>query len=324
MKELISIIIPIYNISLFLKETINSICSQTYTNLEIILVNDGSTDCSPKICNDYALLDKRIKVVHKKNGGLSSARNVGIDNATGNYIFFLDGDDFVEKDTIELLCKEFAENSDIGIVSAPCFYSYKDGQKTIYKEDWNIKEKRTIQPENFCINTLTQKSCHSACCKLYKNKLFEKVRFREGKRNEDTLFMFDLSFIMEEKSLKMVEIPNKLYYYRVNNGSITHNVHTPIEVDIIENLQDMMQETSNLKILKILKQRYYTNLINFYSYLLINKVAKNSILPTLYKKTYTKFNEINFIDLFNHTSFKIVFKYILIKYLYISLYKFKN
>ena len=99
-EELISIIVPVYNVEEYLKECIDSIINQTYKRIEIILVDDGSTDKSGKICDDYAKIDKRIKVVHKENGGLSDARNVGISVSSGKYIAFVDSDDWVEKNYV--------------------------------------------------------------------------------------------------------------------------------------------------------------------------------------------------------------------------------
>ena len=96
-KDLISIIIPVYNVEKYLKECVDSVRKQTYKNLEIILIDDGSKDNSGKLCDELAKEDNRIKVIHKENGGLSDARNVGIENATGEYIQFIDSDDFVEK-----------------------------------------------------------------------------------------------------------------------------------------------------------------------------------------------------------------------------------
>jgi len=102
MKNLVTVILPIYNVEAYLVKSVNSIINQTYSNLEIILVNDGSLDNCPKICDDFAKKDPRIKVIHKKNGGLSDARNVGIESAKGKYITFLDSDDYVELNLIEI------------------------------------------------------------------------------------------------------------------------------------------------------------------------------------------------------------------------------
>ena len=101
--ELISVIIPVYNVELYLESCIQSICKQSYKNLEIILSDDGSTDHSGKICDKYASLDPRIKVIHKENGGLSDARNAGIEVASGQYFMFVDSDDTISKNTIECI-----------------------------------------------------------------------------------------------------------------------------------------------------------------------------------------------------------------------------
>ena len=102
-NELISVIVPVYNVEKYLNKCIQSIVSQTYKNLEIILVDDGSPDNCPKMCDDWAAADSRIKVIHKQNGGLSSARNAALDIAVGDYLFFIDSDDYAEPDMVEFL-----------------------------------------------------------------------------------------------------------------------------------------------------------------------------------------------------------------------------
>ena len=116
MNDLISIIIPVYKVEKYLNKCIDSVIGQTYKNLEIILVDDGSPDNCPRICNEYASIDKRAIVIHKENGGLSSARNAGLDIAKGEYIFFLDSDDYIAENTIERLYKALVlEKADIAI-----------------------------------------------------------------------------------------------------------------------------------------------------------------------------------------------------------------
>ena len=102
-RDKVSVIVPVYNVRDYLEECINSIVSQTYKKLEIILIDDGSTDGSSDICDKYAVEDRRIKVIHKENGGLSDARNCGLDNMTGDFVLFVDGDDAIKKDMIEVL-----------------------------------------------------------------------------------------------------------------------------------------------------------------------------------------------------------------------------
>jgi len=116
MNELISIIVPIYNVEIYLEKCLNSIINQTYKNIEILLINDGSSDNSLRICKKYQKKDKRIVLINKKNGGLSSARNAGIDKASGNYLLFIDSDDYIEIDMIEKLYNNIkSNNADISI-----------------------------------------------------------------------------------------------------------------------------------------------------------------------------------------------------------------
>ena len=327
MNSLVSIIIPVYNVEIYLKEAVRSICEQTYESLEIILVNDGSTDNSSLLCNQLAKEDKRIKVIHKKNGGLSSARNTGLDNALGNYILFIDSDDFIDRDTIKTLLYGFDKNTNIGIVSAPCFYSYKNGEINIYNEVWNIKKERIIDYNDFCLSTLKQTSCHSACCKLYKKELLNNIRFREGKKNEDTLFMFDLSSIMSEMKLNMLEVPNKFYYYRVNENSITRNASQRVEIDIIENLLDLMKEKSEPNIFKTLKCQFYMETMNLCSSLITDNYLKQNIDPIYLDKAEKIFHDIKALDLIKYTSFKTFIKFYLMrkhKSIYAIYYKIKQ
>ena len=112
-QPMVSVIIPIYNVEDYLEECIRSVCDQSYTNLEIILVDYGSPDGSPAICDAWAKKDSRIRVIHKKNGGLSDARNAGLDVAEGEYIYFVDGDDYIKPDLIETALGHFKENTDM-------------------------------------------------------------------------------------------------------------------------------------------------------------------------------------------------------------------
>lgn len=125
---LISVIVPVYHVEKYLTKCVDSICSQTYDNLEIILVDDGGDDMCPSICDEYKKIDSRIKVIHKKNGGLSDARNAGLDIATGQYLYFVDSDDYIDDHTIEFLYASIVANgSDIAV----CEYVRvsEDGEK---------------------------------------------------------------------------------------------------------------------------------------------------------------------------------------------------
>lgn len=124
MKERISVVVPVYNVEQYLEKCVNSIINQTYKNLEIILVDDGATDKSGKLCDELAKLDNRIMVYHKKNGGLSDARNYGVERATGDYIGFVDGDDYIDAEMYEKLYEAIKkENVDVAECNLKIIYS---------------------------------------------------------------------------------------------------------------------------------------------------------------------------------------------------------
>lgn len=172
----ISVIVPVYNVETYLRECIDSIINQTYKNLEIILVDDGSTDSSPAICDQYAQKDRRILVIHKGNGGASDARNAGLDVATGDYIGFIDSDDYIEADMYEVLLNNAIKyKADISC----CRYSevYEDGSTKDYGN--NIV---TLYPnQEGLIEYLLGKTIDPFVCnKLYSAHMFNHVRFATG------------------------------------------------------------------------------------------------------------------------------------------------
>lgn len=215
MNDLISIIVPIYNVENYLDRCLDSIVNQTYTNLEIILVDDGSTDNSKLMCDDYKNKDHRIVVIHKKNGGLSSARNVGIDIAHGNYIMFVDSDDFIDIKMVENMLKILKEtNSDISICNR--FYYYENGDKKLRYKNNNIQIIMNSEQAIYEMNNYRNFDM-SAWCKLYKIELFNDIRFPNGKISED----FYIMYLLFDKAKKIVYNSNPYYYYFQRNGSIT-------------------------------------------------------------------------------------------------------
>lgn len=220
LKSKISVIVPIYNVEKYLKECIDSIIFQTYTNLEILLINDGSTDSSKKICEEYVNKDSRIKLFNKVNGGLSSARNFGIKKATGDYIIFIDSDDFIEKNMIEELvfgCE--CNNCDISVIGV---YKYFDN-KNIYKESKFIyfgKVDNSKALENMMLNGFY------ACNKLFKRYIFEKNSF-ESKLYED---IYLIPYIVE-KSQNIYFLNEYGYYYRQREKSIVHTEFNEKKMD---------------------------------------------------------------------------------------------
>lgn len=216
-NPLISVIVPIYNVERYLDACIDSIINQTYSNLEIILVDDGSPDRCPEICDEYAKKDNRIKSIHQDNGGLSAARNSGIDIAQGEFLTFIDSDDFVACNYVELLYKGIVEfDADISIASF-CTFTNEDELK-ISRNELSFVE--MAKDECFrrygALNAGLSMPFISACNKLYKKDFFASIRFPIGKLYEDAFTTYKLL----DKAKKIVFTPSKLYFYRINPQSI--------------------------------------------------------------------------------------------------------
>lgn len=215
MNDLISIIIPVYNVEKYVEKCVNSALKQTYQNLEIILIDDGSTDNSGKICEKLSSNDNRIKVFHKKNGGLSDARNYGIERATGNYIMFIDSDDWIENDTVELsLAKAIKDKADIVIFGIS--KDYDNGKKKV-----RIPTVSGIYNSEESIALLNSFKCFdvSACNKFYNIKLFGNIRFPVGKLCED----FYTIYLLFSKANKITVLNEAKYHYFQRANSITRN-----------------------------------------------------------------------------------------------------
>ena len=226
MKDIISIIIPVYNVEKYLEKCIQSILKQTYKNIQIILVDDGSTDNSGKICDEFKNKDNRIIVIHKKNGGLSEARNVGIENATGKYIAFVDSDDYVLKDMYETLYKNLiANDADISI----CKYQYiKEEEKVDLKADTkDIVVMNNLQAMKELL--LNKNITNHTWNKLYKKEIFDNIKFPVGKKYED----IDVMYLLFERSSKIVYQDTTKYIYINREESILHNKNPKLIQDYI-------------------------------------------------------------------------------------------
>lgn len=215
MDDLISIIIPVYNVEKYLRRCVDSVLSQTYKNFECILIDDGSSDSSSKICDEYLKYDNRIKVIHKSNGGLSSARNVGIENSSGEYFCFVDSDDWIDENYIDYLYKSLI-NSNAQIAASGISIVNEDMQVTNTRifPDSNL-EKDNLFKELVDINGDLYTMVTN---KIFDKSLFNDVRFTENRVYEDYIIISALY----SKCEKMVTIGQSLYYYYQRNDSLIH------------------------------------------------------------------------------------------------------
>lgn len=216
MKELVSVVVPIYNVEDYLEKCIQSIQKQTYENLEIILVDDGATDRCGELCDEYARYDGRIRVVHKVNGGLSDARNAGIEIATGKYFVFIDSDDYIHPQMIELL---YGSIKDQDAQIAVCgFQSVKEDEHVEQEKLQDVTtvliEKEEDRLEYFMEKTYGEFTV--AWNKMYPAELFKEIRYPKGKIHEDEFTTYRLL----EKVKRVAYIKEPLYYYVQRGSSI--------------------------------------------------------------------------------------------------------
>lgn len=218
-QELISIIVPVYNIENYLSRCLETIAAQTYANLDIILVNDGSTDKSGEICEHFAKMDKRARVFHQKNHGTSTARNLGLKEAIGDYLMFVDGDDYLHVDTIKLLYEAITRTIDIDI-SICSFKRTTKYDEDIYRND--INGFNQMNPYSLIKQSLRLFEDHfglfNVCGKLYRKHLISDISFRDFAIGEDC--DFNLGVFPLAKQIIMIN--RSLYYYVQRSTSVVH------------------------------------------------------------------------------------------------------
>ena len=217
MGKKLSVIVPVYNTENYLRKCVDSILASTYENLEVILVDDGSPDNSGAICDEYAERDARVKVIHKENGGLSSARNAGLDIATGDYITFVDSDDYIANDIYEKIIAKFAtENVDLvmmNIASVNEDYSVVSNPRQ-YPDEWLDVKSGEWLFQKIC----ERKIDTSVWSKVFLANTIACFRFKECVLNEDFLY---LSELIASKDLRLSLVNDIGYYYYTRTGSIT-------------------------------------------------------------------------------------------------------
>ncbi len=227
MDKLISIIVPVYNVENEVKRCVDSITKQTYANLEILLIDDGSTDNSPAIIDQLAKTDARINVFHKPNGGLSSARNYGIANSHGEYIAFIDSDDFIEHDYVSYLYSLIKKDgADIAVCQMQVVY---EGKKTV-KANKGEKRDFILNREQALDDMLYDKISVSVCDKLYKREVIGNIIFPEDKNYEDLATTF--KFINNADKISCTT--KTLYNYIIRKNSITRETFSVKKLDVLK------------------------------------------------------------------------------------------
>lgn len=237
---LVSIIVPVYNVEMYLKKCIDSLLNQEYRNIEVVLVDDGSTDDSPSICDNYRGIDSRVKVIHKKNGGLSDARNVGIEYATGDYYTFVDSDDSIDKDYVWYLYELLTRyNADMSI----CEFDYVDENGKRINSPIGDEREIVLTKKEAVHFLLKQKPySNSASGKLFKKEFFANLRFPIGKLYEDTATIYKC-FLLSEK---IIFGARPLYQYLYRTTSLSKQGFSLAQMDAIYNAEIMVNEIVEL------------------------------------------------------------------------------
>lgn len=237
----ISIIIPVYNTGELLRDCYDSLKKQTFSNLELIFINDGSTDNSLSLLKELTSSDPRAIIIDQKNQGLSATRNIGIKKATGKYITFLDGDDFLADDAIEYLYGLIKKDRDI-LISACSHIEYKDEK---HQKDFNnsVYKTRVMSIEDGLDSMLNEKGFNlQSTVKLFKKDLFDNVKFPEGKFHEDVGTTYKLFLSACEKGGRIAYGSKPKYYYRMKEESISHKKFTEQKLDLITLTDKMCDE----------------------------------------------------------------------------------
>lgn len=237
MKDVISVIVPVYNVSAYLPECLDSILSQDYDKLEVILIDDGSTDDSGAICDAYAQRDSRIRVIHQKNGGAAAAKNAGLRAATGEYLSFADSDDFLEPGAYAYMMSLLKEN---GADIVRCAFQNRFRTRT---EQWLADESRCVmEGKAFLARFATDWTCGLLWNKLYKRVLFDGIFFEEGHKIDDEYFTYQ--GVMN--AAKVVCDPRVVYNYRQRASSVMNNP-TAAERRVLDSLEAIGQRRQKIK-----------------------------------------------------------------------------
>ena len=276
-RPLISVIVPIYKVEDLLSRCVDALLTQTYENLEIILVDDGSPDRCGEICEDYARKDSRVVVIHKENGGLSSARNAGIDIARGEYLGFVDSDDWVAPETYEWLLGMALEENVKLVCAGRWDYSSWTGEKTL---GLCPQKREVISGEELAKRIFTWDNVDSAAWdKLYHRSLFREIRYPHGKINEDLPTTYRIA--LDAGRVGMLDKP--VYYYYHRDGSITTASFSPKAFQASAHTAQVLEHIS----------REYPQLVSFARYFHVRQLGYLcQIMELDGKETMTKYQDV--------------------------------
>lgn len=287
MQDLISVIVPVYKVEKYLKRCVDSILAQTYPCLEVILVDDGSPDGCPAICDEYAREDRRVRVIHKENGGLSDARNAGIDAAKGNFLGFIDSDDYVHPRFYELLLQALKEE---GADIAGC-----DVKKIYETGTVEEEEKEAVRSEIYSGREATanlydaQLYLRSVVIwnKLYKKELFKDVRFPKGKLHEDEFTSYRLLY----QSKSVVYIDRAYYFYFQREDGIMGQKQkkiSPVALEAYEQMETFFREKGEKDLLQMMMYRYLSMVRRYASDAVKSKDEEEVRLGRYYDKKFRR------------------------------------
>lgn len=303
----ISVIVPVYNSEKYLQRCINSILNQTYKDLELILIDDGSTDSSGSICDSFAKIDSRVRVIHQKNSGVSEARNIGLNHAVGDYITFVDSDDYIDSRMYEELINLFLKyNADI----THCGYKRVNPEGVIQKEVHGTHKV-------LCQNQIEATNCflrgeYFNCGiwnKLFKASLFERVRFDSHlKVNEDVV----VGFLAFQNAKKIVFIDETFYCYVVHDESACNTIDEKRKIlDEIEATKLMINECVHESNLKVLEERLFDKMLRLYRWHIFHKETSDKFEKKRLKREIRKMK-----GNLSHLDRRLIMNYYLLIYFY--------
>ena len=296
MNDMISVIIPIYNMEKYLKRCLDSVVNQTYKELEIILVDDGSSDSSGSICDTYATKDDRIKVIHQKNSGVSAARNAGLDIASGNYMAFVDPDDYIDTEMYQILISEMM-SGDYDIVECNYARFYENNETVIVKPNVDMEY---VSYKEIWHAALTDYLFCGVWNKLFKRSVIGEMRFNiDYKVSEDMLFFFECA---KKTDANLKYINKTLYYYLQRDDSAIRRPFNKGRFDMLSVLEKILEScVGDYELISAWNSYYLPNLINVSQNIVVtgkfsekydeirNKIIKNKY--TIFKFKPYKINE---------------------------------